>query len=31
MPPGFSSPDLLRRVEAGIVGLRRPTEVLVTA
>src|SRR5437763_714675 len=31
VPPGFSSPALLERVETRIVGLRRPTEVLVTA
>ena len=31
MPPGFSSPALLRRIDERIVGLRRPTEVLVTA
>jgi MoxR-like ATPase len=31
VPPGFSSPGLLTRIEERIVGLRRPTEVLVTA
>ena len=30
-PPGFSTPGLLTRIEERIVGLRRPTEVLVTA
>jgi MoxR-like ATPase len=30
-PPGFSSPGLLDRIEERIIGLRRPTEVLVTA
>jgi len=30
-PPGFSSPALLRSIDERIVGLRRPTEVLVTA
>ncbi|HYT39943.1 MAG TPA: MoxR family ATPase, partial [Acidimicrobiia bacterium] len=30
-PPGFSSSDLFRRIEGRIVGLRRSTEVLVTA
>ena len=31
VPPGFSSSALLAGIEARIVGLRRPTEVLVTA
>ena len=31
IPPGFSSSALLAEIEARIIGLRRPTEVLVTA
>jgi len=31
LPPGFSSPAVLRRIDERIVGLRRATEVLVTA